>query len=64
MKDAVRAKKNGREEEMTSLIGMMSSCVISKIATLTKVDADFINRKRQNESSRDSFENKCVIKTC
>ena len=60
-KDAVH-EKNGREEEMTSLIGIMRSSIISKIATLTKADPDSINRKRRNESSRYSFENKCRIK--
>ena len=58
IKDTVVCKRTGREEDMTSRMAMMRSCMMLNAACLTKKDPDFVNRKRHDEEARESFDDK------
>ena len=52
IKDDVHYKKTVRDEDKTSLIAMIRSCVISEITFKTKNDPEFMNRKRVNDKDK------------
>ena len=63
VKDTVSTKATGREEDMTSMIAMMRSCLLQPITTLTKNDPDYThNRVRRNEEARELLQNKHCMK--
>ena len=62
VKDTEIVKSTGRDEEITSLIAMVRSCMTQSASLSTKSDTEHIIRIRKSENSRETVSNEMHVK--